>query len=82
MLKPLSLSKDFLFKAGGVFFVYFWSFYSHTTYTAFLLGIFSTLFAEVYLIWQYLRSKIQKESGKKINIELGNFNVNFYKFLI
>jgi len=75
-IKPLSLSKSIPFKVGGVFLVYFWSFYSHNTYTAFIMGVFSTIFAEAYLIWQYLGSKIQKESGQKINISLGNLSLN------
>jgi len=65
------LDKSSLWKYSAVVFLYSWSFYSRSTYTAFFMGILSTVFAEAFLLWKYLAAKILKESGQKINLSLG-----------
>lgn len=79
-VKPLLTSHNNLpLQVAGVVFIYSWAIFSRTTYLYFLLGVFSTLFGEGFLIWQYLSSKILKESGQKINLELGkilSLNIN------
>lgn len=62
---------DSFWKYLAIAFLYSWSFYSRATYTAFFAGIISTLFAEAFMMWKYLASKILKESGQKINLSLG-----------
>jgi len=69
------LDKSSLLKYSAVVFLYSWSFYSRTTYTAFFMGMLSTILAEVFLIWNYLASKIQKESGQKINLSLATLEL-------
>ena len=71
-VKPLLKPSAASMQVAGVISLYIWSIYFRSSYTSFLMGVFTTLATEAFLFWQFLTKKILKESGQKISIELGN----------